>query len=143
MCLLLSGDVVGELTRNREQLDFAYPDDHAIAMYLLQHHPDWTYHRIPSITIRRSSDVLFQRVCGRLCGFRQLVHMRFHSGYGVSGERHVDHDNMRAMQRILAEGPPCHRYVRYGVIILGIIVVTMLMMYVRRIRKGAPPYADK
>lgn len=142
MCLLLSGEMVGDLTRNREKLDFATPDDHAIALYLLEHHPDLQYHQIPSITIQRPSDVLFHRAYGWLCGFRHLVHIRFHSGYGVSGNRHVDHDNMRVMQQILAEGDPQQHYVLYGVITLGIIVVTF-MVYMCRLRKDVHPNPKK
>lgn len=40
MCLLLSRDVVDDLSLRRDRLDYYAPDDHAIAVYLLQHRSD-------------------------------------------------------------------------------------------------------
>jgi hypothetical protein len=129
MCLLLSDDLVRDITHNRFQIEFGYPDDHAIAVYLLEHQPGLTYHHIPSITVRYYWDVLYQCLHRCVYGVRDIVHMRFHAGSGLTNRRHWDHRNMRAMHQMLTSR--LYFYVLLCVPLIGCVVLFLVYKRMR------------
>lgn len=120
-CVLLSHALVADLAANRTKLDLSAPDDEAIALYLLQHHPHLTYPPMRSRTIAHQTPrALWWDVVWTAC-WRNVVHYRFHHGQGLSDDRDADQRCMWAVHEALRS--------RIPLAVEAVLVVLLLVLF--------------
>lgn len=85
--MFLSKDLVDILLKNKDKIDFAMPDDHAINIWIHANLPSLEFHYISSErpTTRRELQEAIDR---------GVIHFRFHRGFGLDYNRNNDFHDM-------------------------------------------------